>query len=170
MANGIRLSDLRKSIAANGTLHTTQEVLAAHRASSLQKLSVRSAYDGEWLALPINVWHRIITHLGAYQHVYGSDIAIAGDTNDQVRKDCDDYMAFVKGRAGLELSANGVVNVLDYSSGHAYCAALVRARPKQAPVSLVAFEPQLNAPRCFAADTLLGRHKNYLAQSGEVRF
>lgn len=163
MANGVSLSQLRRDIALQGIEYPLQRIIDACYDSCLKNLPVTGARDSAVLALPSRVWEDIITHIGAHKYIYGKDIKVAQDLND-TRRDCDDYMDYLKGRAGLELTVNGVIAVLDYSSAHAYCAMVVRTGGRE--VIVRPMEPQLGK---WISTAEIGKHKSYQAKTGELR-
>ena len=169
MANGISLRRLRRDIITHGSVHSTQELLEAHQRSPVSGLSFTAALDGEWLALPEEVWNDVLQHLGVHEYTYGGGHKFAGSEDlPGVRIDCDDYMCCAKGRAGLELGCNGLGATIDYSSAHGYLQALCR---KAKRIDLKSLEPQLRVPHIWRAHDLIGKPGGmYAAANGEVRF
>ena len=165
MANGIRVSALRRRIVAEGIVLPTAALIEAYGRSPLARLRLTAARDGEWVALPKAVWDDLLQHLGAYRHRYGADLKLAGDLPG-VRTDCDDYMDYAKGRAGLELSVNGLGKVLD-ACGHAYLAALCR---RGAGAVLRPLEPQAAPLVCWKIPTDPRFAHAFRMEAGELRF
>lgn len=108
MANGIRLSRLRRQIKS---LH--QEAPGSVIASAWNETPGRGLspwlLDTTYRALPKPLWDSVLQHMGISEFDYKSQ-----------RSDCDDFAFAMRGRVPLELRVNGIAAVLDWSGKHAY--------------------------------------------------
>lgn len=112
MANGIKLSKLRKDIQKYKRELNHQELFDLWRETPAINLGL-TFYDRKYISLPKEVWNDILQHIGIGEFNYKSEIS-----------DCDDFAFALRGRIPLELKVNGIGVVLDHSGGHAYNAIL----------------------------------------------
>ena len=128
MANGINLRDLRREIKKESVIFTRPDLLDAWRRTPAEDVRPFALDGKEYVGLPQDVWDMILVHLGIYRYTYVRD-----------RSDCDDFALAVRGRAPLELKANGVGAVIDFSGGHGYNAFLI---PDSGRANIKFVEPQ----------------------------
>lgn len=131
MAHGINLTKLRRRIVKEGINRTGQEVAEAARGTGLRMYFRLN--DCEYLSLPQDVWDDVVRHLGIHRVPYKAN-----------KKDCDDFACAFKGRAAIELEANGAGMVCDDSAGHAY--AIVLTHRANDPSFFNLLEPQADRP------------------------
>lgn len=133
MAHGINLSKLRRQIAKEGINRTPAEVADAARGTGL-RMHFR-LNDCEYLSLPQDVWDDIVRHLGIHRVPYKAN-----------KRDCDDFACAFKGRAAIELDANGVGMIMDDSDSHAYAKVLTHKRKSPSRSFFNLLEPQADRP------------------------
>ena len=131
MANGIRLSTLRRRIEKGKVQVSGNE--AARAFANLQTGVQPWMLDTHYWALPIATWDDVLRHMGVGEFTYRSE-----------QSDCDDFAMCLRGRVPLELGINGVGVVLDFSGGHAYSAMLVADGADSLRARLL--EPQAGYP------------------------
>lgn len=131
MANGIRLSSLRRKINKNAAVHTWQDVVEVFREHPIAGNIAVECWDAEYVSLPESVWKMFLKHSDADEHKYIAQ-----------RKDCDDFSKMLWGDAS-ELGLSGCGLVVDLTSYHAYICLLVHN--DEGTLELLFVEPQTDS-------------------------
>ena len=136
------------------------DVFRAVRDSDLRHLRPICFGDGNYTALPLDVWLEIIEWSDVDRMAYVKD-----------KRTCSNFAAGLVGQVGLRLAADGIGIVADASGGHAYCCLLVWEQPElsmRGKLTIYIVEPQTDE-RARVGDRISGREA-YKAQSGFILF
>ena len=147
MANGVRLSTLRRKIKKNTTVHTWQDVVELFRDHPVAGNISVECWDTEYVSLPEFVWKDFLKHSDADKYIAN-------------RRDCDDFCKILRGDAA-ELALSGCGLAVDISSYHAYICLLVH--DDEGALGLLFVEPQTDGY------VRVGRG-NYKLATGKVIF
>lgn len=130
MANGIRLSRLRRDIKRERVVVPYTEIADKWYSNwnPLTKMNPKF-WDNEYTALPIEVWKDILQYSGIDKYRYMLN-----------RSDCDKFAMGLKAMVALKLKVNGVLLIADYKAGHAFCGLLESKNGEWMDIPIV--EPQ----------------------------
>lgn len=146
VANGIRLSKLRRDIKNNVKTWTWEQVYEVFKDHSVASNVRPECWDLEYVSLPEKVWKDFLKHSNADDHRYIAN-----------QRDCDDFAKILRGDAA-KLALSGCGLVVDLISYHAYNCLLVHDEGET--LGLLFIEPQNdNHVRVGQGDYKLGEGK-----------
>ena len=131
MANGVRLSTLKRKIEKNVRTHTWQQVVEVFREHPIAGNISVECWNSEYVSLPELVWKDFLKHSNADEYRYIPE-----------RRDCDGFSKILRGDAA-KLGLSGCGLVVDLISYHAYVCLLVH--DDEGALQLLFVEPQTDS-------------------------